>query len=173
MKLQRGLLFVASVCAAFVAFSAITLLLEATGLFDSPSRIIIDTEPAVPVDRKLTEWINLAITDYRIEVRRIDSIWHMQTYVITVIDGQVAAHSAECIVAPFEYRSCEVRAYDAADYAVEGLFATARDMISRYGEYVTITFDETYHFPSHISYNDPQIYDEDTSWIVVSFEPLP
>lgn len=39
------------------------------------------------------------------------------------------------------------------------------------GEWTTINYHETYHFPIQISYNNPEIYDEEVSWRVDWFEP--
>jgi hypothetical protein len=45
------------------------------------------------------EWQALGITSYRIEVM-VTSIWHAQTYKLTVREGEVVEESASCIPAP-------------------------------------------------------------------------
>lgn len=159
-------LFIVTSLLSLAAFTGIALLLQATGLFDQAQlNAQISTEERT--------WQAQGVGDYRIEVRVISSIWHAQTYSITVQDNQVVAHESSCIPAPFEGRECETRDYDPADFTVEGLFAIAGVMAQRYSNHTTIRYDERYHFPLTIGYNDPQILDEDAHWEVLSFEVLP
>lgn len=167
MSRRNVFLFVLATGVSFAVFAAVAFGLQFIGLFGS-------SEPNTPsaLDTQEQAWQALGLTDYRIEVRRIDSIWHAQTYVIVVQDNQVVGHTTNCTPAPFEGRYCSNREYDAADYTVLGLFASARDLTERRdADTVTITFDSTYHFPTRIGYNDPQLLDEDTYWQVLAFEP--
>lgn len=126
------------------------------------------------IDNLEEQWLEQAITSYEIEVLRVDSIWHAQSQRITVQEGAVVDASATCIPGPVEGRECEVRAFNADDFTVAGLFATARTMAQRGdGEWTKIEYDEQYGFPVRISYNDPEILDEDTSWQVKHFALLP
>ena len=81
--------------------------------------------------------------------------------------------TASCTPAPAEYRECEVRPFDAEDYTVPGLFSRARWLAERGdAQWVRIEFDATYGFPIRISFNDPEIIDEEWAWGVRSFEVL-
>ena len=104
---------------------------------------------------------------------RVQSIWHAETYSVTVRSGQVTEQSAFCIPAPFEAGKCTVQPFDAKDYTVPGLFAIARSQARiAEGKWTKITFDPIYGFPSVIAYDDPQVYDDDTMWGVKLFELL-
>ncbi len=119
-------------------------------------------------------WQEQGITNYEIKVRMVDSIWHAQTHTLLVENGAVSEATANCIPAPFEGAECEVREFDAATYTVPGLFAIAREEAARSdGQWTTIEFDEQYGFPTRISFNDPEILDEDRSWQVMRFVANP
>ena len=55
----------------------------------------------------------------------MQSIWHLQTYLIEVSNGEVI-HSTTCIPAQIEGRTCEINAYDPNDYTIDGLFETVK-----------------------------------------------
>lgn len=116
-------------------------------------------------------WRQHDIESYTIEVRVIQSVWSAQTYKITVVNGEVVSNSAECIPGPAKTSECEVAEYDPQDYTVPGLFAIARSESQKSeGQFTTIKYDPTYGFPTRISYDDPEVFDEDRSWKVLSFE---
>ena len=114
-------------------------------------------------------WQEQGIDDYQIEVLVVRSIWHAQSHVITVEDGVVTEQTAHCIQAPAEFEECEVEPFAAEDFTVPGLFAKAR---ASNQEGVKITYEPTYGYPDSISFNDPNIVDEDWSWGVKRFEIL-
>ena len=125
------------------------------------------------VDQMERAWLDQKITSYRIEVLVINSIWHAQSHQITVRDNQVESATAACTTAPMEFEKCKVKAFNAEDYTVAGLFRKARSEAE--GQQATpakITYDSTYHFPQQMSYNDPNMVDEDWSWRVTAFEVL-
>ena len=123
------------------------------------------------LDQAEQKWTAQGITSYRIEVLVVSSVWHAQSHQITVQSNQVVDGQAGCIPAPMEPGVCEVRAYVAKDYMVPGLFALARSAIqSEQTAGVQITYDPSYGFPSQVSYNDPELVDEDWSWQVTAFE---
>jgi hypothetical protein len=118
-------------------------------------------------------WQEQAITAYRIEVLVVRSVWHAQTHQLTIQKGQVESATATCIPAPTEAGNCEVEDFNVDDYTVTGLFREAQAQTqSEYAAWVTITYDPTYGYPQQISYNHPEMYDEDWSWRVMAFEIL-
>jgi hypothetical protein len=118
-------------------------------------------------------WLDQKISSYRIEVRVVNSIWHAQSHQITVRDDQIESATASCIPAPIEAGKCQVKAFNAEDYTVAGLFRKALSQAkSRQATPAKITYDSTYHFPQQISYDDPNIVDEDWGWVVTAFEVL-
>jgi hypothetical protein len=97
----------------------------------------------------------------------------MQTHDILVRDGLVVEASATCSPAPIEGRECEVRAFEGETYIVPGLFERARWIAERgEAQHITIEFDARYGYPTRISYNDPELIDEEWGWGVQAFEPL-
>ncbi len=125
------------------------------------------------VDQMEQAWQDHKIASYRIEVLVVNGIWHAQSHQITVRDNQVESATADCITAPMEFEKCQVKAFNAEDYTVAGLFKEARAQAeSREATPAKITYDATYHFPQQISYDDPNMVDEDWSWRVTAFEVL-
>lgn len=118
-------------------------------------------------------WQDQGIESYRLEVRFVRSIWHAQSHLVTVRDGAVVEESASCVPAPTESGKCEVEPFNAAEYTVPGLFtqARARAQVDE-GQWTSVAFDPTYSFPSQISFDNPEVYDEDMAWIVLTFEVL-
>ncbi len=128
---------------------------------------------ATQVDQMERAWQDHKIASYRIEVMVINSIWHAQSHQITVRDNRVESATASCITAPMEFEKCQVKAFNAEDYTVAGLFRKARSEAgSHEGTPVNITYDSTYHFPKGISYSNPKVIDGDWSWGVTAFEVL-
>ncbi len=125
------------------------------------------------LDQREQAWLEQKITSYRIEVLVVRSVWHAQSHQITVRDGQIETATATCIPAPAEAGQCDVEDFDADDYTVAGLFRQAQTQSqSEYAPWVVITYDSRYGFPGHISYNHPDLLDEDWSWRVTAFEAL-
>jgi hypothetical protein len=123
------------------------------------------------IDQAEATWQQQGVDSYKIEVLVIRSIWHGQSHQITVVNGEVVSEYAECFPAPIEAGKCEVEDFNAEDYTIPGLFAIARSEAQiEEGQFTKIDFDPTYGFPSRISYDDPDVFDEDRSWKVVSFE---
>lgn len=127
--------------------------------------------PASQLDKAERQWQDQQITSYKIEVFEIRSIWHAQYQTITVENGVITDQSARCVPAPFEGQTCEVQPFNPEDFTVPGLFAKAH-AVSETGapDFVTIRYDDNYFYPMQISFNDPEIVDEDWSWAVTSFE---
>lgn len=151
---------------SYIMFSLLLLLLAACGP-DNPVRSQIETAQA--------QWQAKNVRSYRISVLRVNSIWHAQTNTILVKDGAVVDHSATCVPAPFEGKTCTVREFSADEFTVDGLFKTARAAADNNAanREIKITFDETFHFPDHISTDDPKATDDDSLWRVVAFTPNP
>lgn len=124
------------------------------------------------VDRAELKWKQPSVSSYRIEVLE-GSIWHAQTHTITIRNNQVVESSADCVPAPAEGGKCTVEAFDPDTFTVPGLFGTARTRTtSEQAKWMKITFDPTYGYPSQISYNNPDILDEEWSMRVTAFEVL-
>ena len=74
---------------------------------------------------------------------------------------------------PTENGKCEVQPFDVEEYTVPALFELARSMAQfDEGKWTEIEFDPTYGYPTSISYDHPEILDEDSYWGVQSFEVL-
>ncbi len=135
--------------------------------------LLVGCRTTQTVEQMERAWLEHKVVSYRIEVRVINSIWHAQTHQIIVRDNQIESATASCIPAPIEAGKCEVKAFNAEDYTVVGLFKKARsEAASRQATLAKITYDATYHFPQQMSYNDPNMVDEDWSWRVTAFEVL-
>lgn len=118
-------------------------------------------------------WLQQEISAYQIEVLVVRSVWHAQSHLLIIQNGQVESATATCIPAPTEAGQCRVEDFAAEDYTVEGLFRQAEvHTQGKYAAWVTVTYDPSYGFPQQISYNHPEIIDEDWSWRVTSFEVL-
>ena len=97
----------------------------------------------------------------------MSGVWHYQTHVVTVRDGEVVDASASCVTAPMETalgKECEVEDFDPGIYTVPGLFVLARSLTeaSPVGA-VEIDFDDTYGFPKRINYDLADVVDEEQS----------
>lgn len=129
--------------------------------------------PINQLEQAEQRWAEQTITDYRLELLVVRSIWHAQTHHLTVRDNQVIESEASCVPAPMEFGACEVEVYAAESYTIPALFNFARSQLeSQQAEWLNVTYDPAYSYPSHISYNHPEILDEDWSWRVMSFELL-
>lgn len=128
------------------------------------------------ITRGESKWQSQGVTSYVIEVSHMSATWHYQTHTITVQDGEVVVSSAECVDAPMETAlemSCEVRTYDPMDYIVPGLFRLAWAHFENFPtQNLTIEFDPDYGYPTAIRYDDPNIQDDDQSWVVRHFETI-
>jgi hypothetical protein len=122
-------------------------------------------------------WQAQGITDYRIAVRFI-SVWRIQTDTLTVRDGLVTEHSALCATSLIPISDdCVIESIDPQAYTVEGLFARARNLVSR-GinrgsiEGLSLRFDPVYGYPASIASSPPELIDADSSWNVEEFVVL-
>ncbi|RME83446.1 MAG: hypothetical protein D6775_08055 [Caldilineae bacterium] len=116
-------------------------------------------------------WRAQQVSDYRIEVLEVLSVWHAQYHLITVRDGEVADSEARCLPAPAEGGKCKVYDFDARDFTVPGLFAKAREALSApTRRYVKVEYDTEWGFPRVISFRNPEVVDGDWLWRVTMFE---
>ena len=129
--------------------------------------------PTTVVDQMEQTWREHNIASYRIEVLVIRSVWHAQSYQITIRNNRVENATASCVPAPTEGGKCQVEAFNAEDYTVPALFAEAHAQTqSQQAAWTKITYDQTYGFPEQISYDNPDMIDEDWMWRVTAFEVL-
>lgn len=125
------------------------------------------------LDQAEQKWTGQNITSYHMEVLVVNSIWHAQSYQIIVQNNSVAESTARCIPAPMEAGTCELRAYTAEEYTIPSLFAQARSQIQgQQIQWIKITYDPIYGFPSQISSDNPNIVDGDWRWRVMTFEAI-
>jgi uncharacterized protein DUF6174 len=129
--------------------------------------------PIPSVDQMEQTWREQNIASYRIEVLVVRSVWHAQSHQITIRNNQVESATASCIPAPTEGGTCQIEAFNAEDYTVPGLFVEAQVQTqSQQAAWTKITYDQTYGFPKQISYDNPEVIDEDWTWRVTAFEVL-
>jgi hypothetical protein len=137
------------------------------------------------IENEEKAWTALGISDYRIKV--VDSsIWYQIELDIVVKDGAVESVQSTCGHAPMDYEATncknKISRLDTNEYTLEGLFkllqASEQDFERNYGnikgvdwhECLSVSFDEQYHFPTRISFNHPQVMDEDYTITVSDFE---
>lgn len=131
---------------------------------------------AVQTNRAEKRWQSQGISSYVIEVSQADSIWHYQSHVITVEDGEVTNFNASCATSSVENamdKECVVEDYNPADYTVPGLFTLVQDLVKSHPQNsLKIEFDPVYGYPARIVFDLPDVIDEDQSWVVRDFRPL-
>ncbi len=121
----------------------------------------------------MKQWNAHGITHYRIEVWYWQSVWHEHYYEIEV-DGSEISHSVTCMPAPAEGNQCDLSNFDPSEYTIEGLFRTAQRVLDgEFSKWAEITYNTEFGYPESIKFDDPDAIDEETAWIVVSFEALP
>jgi len=117
-------------------------------------------------------WQERDVRSYRIQVATI-SIWHYQVHDVTVQDGQVVTATARCEPAPTEMGKCEVEDFDPEEFTVPALFERARWLAGQDdGRWSKVQIDPSYGFPRMLSFDDPDIIDEEWGWGVRGFEVL-
>ena len=140
----------------------------------TPTSQAATPDPTSQLEQAELRWKGQKITNYRIEVLVVDSVWNAQAHQIMVQNNAVVNATAYCIPAPTEAGKCKVRSFTAEEYTIPGLFAQARaNLKSQQVQWIEITYDPTYGFPSQITFDNPDIIDEDWTWRVTSFETLP
>jgi hypothetical protein len=118
-------------------------------------------------------WEDSGINHYQISVQVVQSIWHLQIYNLIVENDLVIDSSASCIPAPYEGRECTVKAYDPEDFTIPALLSLAEQQVkSKQSKLLKIDYDPDFGFPKSISFNDPDILDEDWSYQVISFTKI-
>jgi hypothetical protein len=118
-------------------------------------------------------WEESGINNYQISIQVVQSIWHLQIYNLTVEDGLVIDSSTSCIPAPYEGRECAIKTFDPDDFAIPALFSLAEQQIkSKQSKWLKIDYDPDFGFPTMITFNDPEILDEDWSYQVISFTKI-
>jgi hypothetical protein len=118
-------------------------------------------------------WEESGINNYQISIQVIQSIWHLQIYNLTVKNGLVIDSSTSCIPAPYEGRECTIKSFDPNEFTIPALFSLAEQQIkSQQSKWVKLDYDPDFGFPTMISFNDPDILDEDWSYQVISFTKI-
>lgn len=140
------------------------------------------------IENEETAWTGLGISSYRIKTVE-SSIWHQVELSIIVNDGAVESAQPTCGRAPMddnETTNCKnkILNLDVNEYTLEGLFkrlkTSEQDFERNYGnaagvawyECLSVSFDEQYHFPIFISFNHPQVADEEYTITVSDFEVI-
>lgn len=120
------------------------------------------------------QWAKKQVSQYRLEVLVVNSVWSAQSHTLTVRNNAAVESGARCIPAPTQGGKCEVKPFTPETYWVPGLFARARSVLQgEQAQWIKVTYDPTYAYPSQISYNNPKIIDGDWAWRVTLFEVLP
>ena len=128
------------------------------------------TNQSINQARKL--WESVGNNNYHLIIRHVQSIWHCQDITIEVLGDEIT-HSAICIPAPAEGDSCKIESYDPNNYTIEGLFKTAESKLNgEYAKWVTVEFHPEFGYPTLITYNHPDMLDEDEAWMVIDFSFL-
>ena len=117
-------------------------------------------------------WSQSGVTSYEIVVER-RSMWSLQTSTVVVRDGAIVEKIAGCRPGLIRSMPCHVMESTTEEYTVPGLFAIARELLDQQsGARVRVSFDETLGYPTSMFYDVPNVNDEETLWIVVSFKQL-
>jgi hypothetical protein len=131
------------------------------------------TPPKSQLTRGEKVWKEADINNYQISVQVVQSIWHLQVYNLTIENGLVIESNASCIPAPYEGRECTIKPFNQDEFTIPALFSmTEHQLKSQSSKWLKITYDPDFGFPDLISFNDPDILDEDWSYQVVSFTKL-
>jgi hypothetical protein len=131
------------------------------------------TTPKSQLTRGEKSWEETGINKYQISVQVVQSIWHLQVYNLTIENGLVIDSNTSCIPAPYEGRECKIKSFDPDEFTIPALFSFADHQIqSQPSKWLKITYDPEYGFPNLISFNDPDILDEDWSYQVISFSKI-
>ncbi len=81
--------------------------------------------------------------------------------------------NASCIPAPYEGKECTIISFDPDEFTIPALFSMAElQSKSQPSKWLKVTYDPDYGFPDMISFNDPDILDEDWSYQVISFTEI-
>jgi hypothetical protein len=132
------------------------------------------SEPDLLIASKQSRWQAKQISSYRISVLKVQAVFHAQTNTITVTDGKVTNQSAICTPAPMEGKTCEVQAFDPNEFTVPALFETALRYAPESEKYqLRVTFDDTYNYPTTLSFDQKEVIDDEQFYRVISFQPLP
>lgn len=150
--------------------------LIAAGLLMSLWLVGCQPSPQSELQRHQSTWQAQEIDSYEITVF-YSSLWILQTYHLTVQNGEVIAHSTECQPSLLSFDgTCEPEPYEPDAFTVPGLFAlvdgyVTRETSSKYndGEQMTVIYDEQYGFPQSIMYRNPEITDSDFAYEVQAF----
>ncbi len=118
------------------------------------------------------QWAAQGIASYRIEVRRA-SFAASETISLTVQAGQVVSNVVVGCRSAELGPACRTAQYQLDRYTVSGLFATAHSLADNGDrQYAKMRFDLTYGYPTSISYDNPDVSDEEWGIGVLSFQPL-
>ncbi|RIK23733.1 MAG: hypothetical protein DCC52_12970 [Chloroflexi bacterium] len=132
------------------------------------------SEPVAQIASAQNLWRAQNVRRYRIAVQKTNARLRTQTNTLTVEDGRVTHQTATCVPAPREGRTCQVEPFDANEFTVDGLFQTALALAPASAQYnLRVDFDAQYHFPKFISRDEKARADDETTWRVVEFQPLP
>jgi hypothetical protein len=174
MRFYKVFAFVISTALAFLAFTAIALGLQATGLVSAPSSTSLSR-----VDTEEQAWRALGIDDYQITLqfsRARDSFAATITVYDGVDTGCTVEHPHIVMNGLHVNDECDLMS-DLTD-SVSALFNRVRTLpviAQNLQAEVTpeIDYDATYHFPIRIVFNPTIIEDVGFVSEVIAFEPLP
>lgn len=137
------------------------------------------------VENERMQWHQQNIASYEIEIREV-SIWYEYQVKIQVENETATLLESACGKGYFdpEGSACEriLSNLNLKDHTVNGLFkeieSLHREFLGNgkrdigFNETIQIVFDEDFHFPREIRYNDPGWLDEELTIIVVDFNVI-
>lgn len=149
---------------ALVQFAAAAPALRTTM---TPSATPTEIAPIENLESAERAWEALGADEYWITVI-YGSAWDGMELTLRVRGDAVMELRATCQPAPLG--GCFLQRIDPREYTVPGLLAQARELLERDdAEWARVTFDNEAPFITHLSYDHPEIYDEQWFLRVTSF----
>jgi hypothetical protein len=112
-------------------------------------------------------WEKLGIESYHIVIQDA-GVWSIMNVELWVVDGRVQRLQADCQPG-LVGMPCQLFPIEPHLFEIGELFNRVRSSGARLAN---VEYDPTYHFPTLIAENDPQIYDDEHTLRVTTFEVL-
>lgn len=156
-----------------------------------PTLTPITTPPGLAeINAQRARWDTRNITDYQLVVHELYAFNISMRYTVTVRGGQVQARESTCRdTTSSEWRDCHSGAGSIGQYTVPGLFDIAEQFLenrrpiqrdirqimkgSPVPNGTSVGYDTAYAFPARITWDLPDVYDEQVTITVESFALLP
>lgn len=153
----------------FVHFTAALLILTVVILAGS---IHAQADMKELIEISQDDWETLDIENY-IMTFQFAGVWTMYEAQIRVENGYMEDIHIGCDLSIIPMDSCILPFGNLNELNIDMMFDAARQAVEHGdGKFAVIGFDETYHFPDVVSFNDPEIYDEEYSFHVIAFDVI-